>query len=201
MKTPGSSLSNLGRRPSCQRTTCYLTYDITRSIFVRLTSAASWTVILPFAPGSGKGRSSNAVSGPSALKQGGTSIVQPQGRFHNFVFKTVEIRFVCNNHAFQSGLVFPAPSDNISFNKSIFFIRLSFLNSDLCLKLSVLASCCSRQQGGKHSATFQPWQPGPLLRNDGRQEPGAQQDSQRDSQRIHGARAQGGIQEVSSCLT
>ena len=35
---------------------------------------------------------------------------------------------------------------------------------------------------------------------DGRQVHGAQQDCQRDIQRKHGARAQGGIRQVSSCL-
>ena len=48
--------------------------------------------------------------------------------------------------------------------------------------------------------TFQPWPPGTPLRDDGRQEQGARQVCQRVSQRIHGARAQGGIRQVSSCL-
>ena len=30
--------------------------------------------------------------------------------------------------------------------------------------------CCSRQQGGKNSTTIQPWPPGTLLQDDGRQE-------------------------------
>ena len=78
VKRPGASLTNLGRRPSCQHNTCYLTYGIECYILVKLTSAASWTDIPPFAPGSGKGRSGNTI-----LKQGGPSIGQPtQCQYH-----------------------------------------------------------------------------------------------------------------------
>ena len=53
--------------------------------------------------------------------------------FSNFVFKTVEIRFVCNNHAFQSSLLFHLAmflSTGELFLKSS---SLCFLNSDLHL--------------------------------------------------------------------
>ena len=48
-KTWGFSQSNLGKRPSCQHTRCYSTYDILCDILVKLTSTASWTDIPPFA--------------------------------------------------------------------------------------------------------------------------------------------------------
>ena len=52
-------------------------------MLVKLTPAASWTDISPFAPGLGNGGSSIAVSSSSALKQGGPWIGQPpQCRYH-----------------------------------------------------------------------------------------------------------------------
>ena len=47
----------------------------------------------------------------------------------NFVFKTVELRFVCNNHPFQSSLLF------LSLNRRIFSVLSSFcfLNGNLHL--------------------------------------------------------------------
>ena len=58
--------------------------------------------------------------------------------FSNFAFKTVEIRFFCNNHAFQSSLLFYFTifllTGDFFFQLENFFIRLSslcFQNSDL----------------------------------------------------------------------
>ena len=41
--------------------------------------------------------------------------------YSNFVFKTVEIKFVCKNHALQFSIKFSIPSDNISHDRRIFF--------------------------------------------------------------------------------
>ena len=54
-----------------------------------------------------------------------------------FVFKTVELRFVCNNNAIQSSLLFHQnPSDNLSLNTN-----LNLFSQDWALFASSIVSC------------------------------------------------------------
>ena len=68
--------------------------------------------------------------------------------------QTVEIRFVCNNHIFQSSLLFHL-TIFLSTGEILSLSRLSSLcflhshhDSDLHLLVSVLVWCCSLQQSG-----------------------------------------------------
>ena len=71
--------------------------------------------------------------------------------FSNFVFKTVEIRFVRKHHAFQS-LLFELTtflSTGVNFLKiELLVLPEQWLSPCLCLKQSALVSCYSQQQGG-----------------------------------------------------
>ena len=44
--------------------------------------------------------------------------------FSNFVFKTVEVRFACKNHAFQSSLLFKLPA---FLSTGEFFLKIELL--------------------------------------------------------------------------